>query len=371
MLKMPVLERARHVGQLLWIGFEGTSLSPALVRLLKEVEPGGIVLFARNIENAPQVRALTDALYRTLTIPPFIALDQEGGRVNRLRGIIGPTPACFTLANGSTPDLSVRRHAEATSLAMKSLGFNVNFAPVLDLSGPRSLNGIGDRSYGEDADRVAHLAGLFARVHLRAGVIPVGKHFPGLGGARRDAHLSLPMIRRSRARLLKQDLLPYRRLRGVLPIVMIGHACYPALQGKKVRPASLSSAIVSALLRARVGYRGLALTDDLVMGAIDQSLNGGEQALAALDAGGDGLMFCRSEERIREAHAALQRVSETDSSTRVRLLSSWRRIRGTKSRFLIRRRRARYSPGSVARSRLLLETLEAPSASGIDPTARS
>src|SRR5258705_58636 len=129
------------------------------------------------------------------------------------------------------------------------------------------------------------LAGLYAAPPLRAGVVPVGKHFPGLGGAGGDTHQILPLVTRTRTRLLREDLLPYRRLRATLPMVMIGHAFYPTLQGKIEQPASLASGIVTTLLRRQVGYRGLVITDDLEMGAVDQSLDGGAQAMAALRAG--------------------------------------------------------------------------------------
>ncbi len=365
------LELQDRVGQLLWIGFDGTTFGPALRRLVASVRPGGVILFSRNLLDPGQIRALTDALYRALPVPPFIALDQEGGRVNRLKGIVGPTPPVYDLARRPGASADIRRHAEATATALKSLGFNVNLAPVLDLSGPDPGNGIGDRAFGEDPGRVADLARVFLGTHVRAGVIPVGKHFPGLGSARADTHLTLPVIRRSRALLWKRDLLPYRRLRALMPIVMVGHAYYPALQGKRPAPATLSRAVVERLLRRRIGYRGLILTDDLEMGAVDQDLDGGEQARAALEAGSDGLMFCRSEGRILEARDALLRAFAAGDLPSARLNGSLRRILSLKERCLVRRRRTRYSLGSVARSRLILEALGAPAALGPDPTART
>jgi beta-N-acetylhexosaminidase len=358
------------VGQLLWIGFEGTALTPKLERLLRRVRPGGVILFSRNIEDARQVRSLTDALYRSLPIPPFIAVDQEGGRVNRLRPILGPTPASFWLASLPGPAAAVKTHALATITALKSLGFNVNFAPVLDLSGPDPKNGIGDRAFGDDPRRVVDLASIALSVHLRAGVIPVGKHFPGLGSARADTHRTLPVIRRSRQLLWRRDLVPYRRLKRLLPIIMVGHAYYPALQGRRPHPATLARTVVEGLLRKRIGHRGLILTDDLEMGAIDQRLDGAKQARAALGAGSDGLMFCRSEARILEAREGLLRGLESGEITGARIEASLRRVLALKRRYLTTRRRGRLSRGSLARARLLLESLEGPAALGPDPTAR-
>ena len=362
---------AESTGQLLWIGFEGTTWTPALARLLRDVAPGGVILFGRNItSDQRQVRALTDAIHRSSAMPPFIAVDQEGGRVNRLRPVVGPTPACGALASRPDATVAVRRHAEASALALRCLGFDVNFAPVLDLSGPTAPNGIGDRAFAEDPRTVALLAGLFAAAHQRAGVLCVGKHFPGLGGASGDTHAMLPIIQRTRADLLRQDLLPYRRLRGALPAVMIGHACYPALQGPSEQPASLAPAVVTALLRRRIGYRGLVLTDDLEMGAIDQSLDGGAQALAAFRAGADVLMFCRSEDRIRHAAMALRAAAAGGLIPAARLRESLRRVHAARRRWLHGRRRGRYSAGGLARARLVFESLTPMTTAGHDPTAR-
>ena len=361
-----------QVGQLLWIGFEGTTYSKDLARLVKDVAPGGVILFGRNLTADPrQIRALTDALHRALPIPPFIALDQEGGRVSRLREVIGATAPPAALAARCDATVAVRRQSEATAVVLCGLGFNVNFAPVLDLSAPDARNGIGDRAFGDAPRSVALLAGLFAAAHTRSGVLPVGKHFPGLGGAQADTHLSLPVIRRTRAALLRQDLLPYRRLRRSLPILMIGHACYPAVQGRSDQPASLSPAVIEGLLRRTLGYRGLVLTDDLEMGAIDQSLPAGAQALMAFQAGSDGLMFCRSEDRIRQASAALVAAVQAGEISPARLRASLRRVLALKQRPVVRRRRVRLTAAGLARARGQFATLLAgTSTTGPDPTAR-
>jgi beta-N-acetylhexosaminidase len=366
------MDPGQQIGQLLWIGFEDAAFTPRLQRLLRDVQPGGIILFSRNFPaGARGLRVLTDALYRALEVPPFIALDQEGGRVSRLRPLVGPTPSGAELAARADVQLAVRRHGEATALALRTLGFNVNFAPVVDLSTPEAPNGIGDRAFGDDPRTVALLAGLFAAAHQRLGVMTVGKHFPGLGSAVGDTHAMLPVVRRSRADILRADLLPYRRLGARLPAVMIGHACYPALQDRSDQPASLSPAVVAQLLRRRLGYRGLVLTDDLEMGAVDQSVDGGTLAVQAFRAGSDGLMFCRSEERIRLAARALTEAVESGAIAPARLRESLRRIVAHKRRWLTGRRRARYSATALQRARETFEALRPAEPSGIDPTARA
>jgi beta-N-acetylhexosaminidase len=366
------LTPVQQVGQLLWIGFEGTSLTSALARLLRDVQPGAVILFGRNLPPvARRLRALTDAIHRTVAIPPFIALDQEGGRVSRLRALIGPTLTGAALGTRGDAPRAVRRHAEASALALRTLGFNVNFAPVLDLSRPEADNGIGDRAYGDDPLTVSRLAGIFAATHSRAGVVPVGKHFPGLGPAVGDTHAVLPVVRTPRAALLRRDLLPYRRLRRTLPMVMIGHACYPGIQDRDDQPASLSAAVVTSLLRGTLDYRGLVLTDDLEMGAIDQTLGAGALAVAAFRAGSDGLMFCKSEERIRGAAATLLEAARDGRITPARLRASLRRIAALKRRMLVARRRPRFATGGIARARALFGELGPAPVFGADPTART
>jgi beta-N-acetylhexosaminidase len=362
----------QQAGQLLWIGFEGNSIGPALARLLRDVQPGGIILFARNLPaDARRLRSLTDALARAVAIPPFIALDQEGGRVSRLRGMLGQTLTGAALAARADAPAAVRRHAEGTALALRTLGFNVNFAPVLDLSAPEAQNGIGDRAYGDDPRTVSRLAGIFASVHNRLGVIPVGKHFPGLGPAVGDTHAVLPVVRASRSDLMRRHLVPYRRLRRALPAVMIGHACYPAIQERDDQPASLSAPVVTTLLRKSLDYRGLVITDDLEMGAIDQGVGAGALAVLAFRAGSDGLMFCRSEEKIRAAHAMLQEAARDGRIPPERLRASLRRIAALKRRAFGSRRRLRFSAAGMTRAKTLLAGLEPIQVYGADPTHRA
>ncbi len=370
MVKPGDLDAGERAGQFLWIGFEGTEASPPLLRFLRRIGPGGIILFGRNIESPRQVRDLTDALHGALRIPPFIALDQEGGRVNRLMTILGPSPAAFDLASLPGASAALRRHATATCRALRSLGFNVNFSPVLDLSGRESVNGIGDRALGEDPERVTTLARVVIQAMSAAGVLPVGKHFPGLGAALADTHQDLPSIPLSRTRLWSDHLLPYRRLRSRLPMIMVGHAHYPALQGPRPMAASLSRRVVHDLLRVRIGFRGLILTDDLEMGAIDSSIDDGGLALASFDAGSDGLMFCRSAERIGRAHEALARSLEDGGIGPARARASLTRILAMKRKHL-GGRRGRYSEGGLAFARRTFAALGAPAATGLDPTARA
>jgi beta-N-acetylhexosaminidase len=326
------LSDAETAGQLLAVGIEGTCMSEDLRRALSRVSPGAIILFARNLVDAPQVAAFCRDLSRVVSIPPFLAIDQEGGRVNRLKGIFPSLPPNLTLGSGPSAVDLVREHARRTGQGLASLGFNLNFAPVLDLSTAASPNGIGDRAYGSDPEIVARLGGVFLSVQAEEGVLGCGKHFPGLGGGRVDSHQELPTIEAGADDLWERDLLPYRRLKELCPLVMVGHAFYPALQGKTALPATLSRSVIHDLLRARIGYGGLSLTDDLEMGAVDQRRSPGELTLAALEAGNDLMMYCKDWGRVEEAHAALRRALRTGRYPSSRINASLERVFAAKRR---------------------------------------
>jgi beta-N-acetylhexosaminidase len=329
----PDLKTDEHrAGQLLFVGIEGTRLTGDLRSRLEGVCPGGIILFARNLVDSSQVAEFCREISGCLPVPPFLAIDQEGGRVSRLAGILPPIPDNLALARSREPLRGVEEHARQTGRALSLLGFNLNFAPVFDLSDETMPNGIGNRSYGEDPDTVTRLARVFLETQDRERVSGCGKHFPGLGGGRVDSHQDLPVIEHDAERLWERDLLPYRVLRGVTPMVMVGHAYYPALQGPQPRPATLSPEIVTGLLRDRIGYGGVVLTDDLEMGAVDQSRPAGEIVLEALDAGSDLVMYCKSWDRIEAAHAALTKAIRNGRVPASRLEASLTRILSWKRR---------------------------------------
>ena len=322
----PSLDDSQMAGQLLFIGIDGTSLSDELARRLRAVCPGGIILFARNLVDAAQVAAFCRELDALLPVRPFLAIDQEGGRVNRLKGIFPEIPPNLNLAGREDAEDHVRTHGRETGRGLRLLGFNLNFAPVLDLSSAESPNGIGDRAYGSEPRRVAELARIFLEAQRAEAVLGCGKHFPGLGEGRVDSHLELPVIAKSSAELWTSDLVPYRELRDLLPIIMVGHAFYPDLQGSAPRPATLSEPIVQLLLRERIGYRGVILTDDLEMGAVDQKADPGEVAWHALQAGNDMMMYCKSWERVEAAHHYLHRRIRSGSLPTRRLNGSLERL---------------------------------------------
>ena len=283
-------------GQVLLVGLPGPELDPATAAMLRRVQPGGYILFTRNIKSPAGLRKLTDDLRNLSRVEPIITVDQEGGRVSRLKAIGNESPGATQLRLRNDPAL-VRRHAALTARLLRLFGFNLDLCPVLDLclNGDETVdNSLRGRCYGETVEQVVRLAGAFNSELRAGGVLSCGKHFPGYTSAREDAHQSLPVIERTRDELDAVELGPFREMVNVLDSVMVCHAHYPCLELDGARPASLSGKVINGLLREELDFRGLVMTDDLDMGAILNAY-GLEQALhLALAAGADLAMICHS-----------------------------------------------------------------------------
>lgn len=312
------------VGQFLFVGFPGTELTDSTRRMLETVRPGGVVLFTRNLELAEQARALTRVLKQELPRAPIVAIDQEHGRVNRLRNIVGELPTIAELKR----DNAVEEFARKMGTDLSGLGINLNFAPVLDLElfDAQTDNALRDRCWGRTAAEAQPWATAFVRGLQGAGVAACVKHFPGLGGARLDSHDHLPTITRSREELLGEDVQAFVEMLPHVGAVMVGHGHYPVFDGDRPLPASLSRRIVTGLLREKLGFGGLVVTDDLEMGAISRIGGFGEAVVEAFGAGADVLLVCHREEKILAAHEALTRAVEAGRITTMRLAESQRRM---------------------------------------------
>ena len=256
-----------NAGDFLFIGFGESRMTAALSKLLRRVRPAGVILFRRNLSTPEGTRKLTDAVCVALGYRPFVAIDQEGGTVSRLRAFGFDFPTALDLARTGRAS-SAENQARLMGRALRMLGVNVNFAPVVDLSPPDSKNGIGTRSFSTDPAVAARYAGAFLRGLKKEGVLGCLKHFPGLGSTASDSHLTLPASHRSASALLRRDVEPFRLLAKSAPFVMFGHAWYPAFSGKEKIPADLDFKIATTLLRGRAGFRGVALSDDLAMKAV-------------------------------------------------------------------------------------------------------
>lgn len=275
------------------MGVEGLELTADERRFIHKAQPGGFILFARNLESPAQTNELLRALQSLVDEPCFFSIDQEGGRVDRLKKYMPPLPAMLKTA-GKGPT-AVREHARLSARVLSEIGFNMNFAPVLDLFSPFK-NGIEDRCFDSDPAKVAKLGRAYLTETAKHGVPGTLKHFPGLGRGECDSHADLPFILIKRERMEEEDLLPFRANMDSSPFVMVAHAFYPDYEENDDRPipASMSRNIVTRLLRKELGFKGLAMTDDLLMGALRGFGEMPELCEQALVAGEDLLLICRN-----------------------------------------------------------------------------
>jgi beta-N-acetylhexosaminidase len=293
------------LGQLILTGVPGYELDSESAALFRRIQPGGFILFGRNIQSAPQLRKLIDDLRDLSEIQPIITIDQEGGRVSRLRLIGNEPPNAQQLRDRGDVSL-VRRHGEITGRLLRLFGFNLDLCPVLDISfDDEADNSLRGRSYGKTVEQVVELAGAFNGGLRGEGILSCGKHFPGYSAAVVDAHHDLPKIERSRAELDREELAVFRQFVDTVDSMMICHGWYPAFNAAK-RPASLSPEIVTQLLREEFRFEGLIMTDDLDMGAILNEYDLDETIRFAIEAGNDWVMICHRVAEIAKVHSVLR-----------------------------------------------------------------
>ena len=319
-------EPRRMVGQLMVVGFEGLEPSASLLERVSAGQVGGVILFARNIESPGQVARLNSQLLEAAPadVPLLVSGDQEGGRVQRLREPMTRWPPMATLGRLDDVDLT-RGVGEAMGRDLAAIGFNLDFAPVLDVVSTPENTVIGNRSFGEDPQRVSSHGLALAQGLLGSGVLPCFKHFPGHGGPVADSHHTLPHEERTLEELRALDLLPFSRaVEAGLPLIMTAHVVYEALD--KENPGTLSRRICHDLLREEMGFHGALISDDLEMKAISGGCGPGEAALAALMAGVDLLLMCEAEERQVEALDFIVQRAEMDEEVRVRLAEAGARV---------------------------------------------
>src|ERR1044071_4519025 len=308
--------KADCVGQLIMTGVPGKELDAETGRLFRRVQPGAYILFGRNIESASQLRKLIDDLRDLSEIEPIITVDQEGGRVSRLRLIGSEPPNAQQLRDRNDVDL-IRRHGEITGRLLRLFGFNLDLCPVLDISfDDEADNSLRGRCYGKTAEQVVRNAGAFNSALRGQGIGSCGKHFPGYSAASSDAHYELPRIDRTREQLDQNEVAVFREFIGrdapahrpyrEIESMMICHGWYPCFEPEKT-PATLSHRIVTDLLRSELGFDGLVMTDDLDMGAILTGFRLEDTIRLAIAAGNDVAMICH---RIPEV-GNVQRILNT------------------------------------------------------------
>lgn len=325
----------RHrIGQLLIAGFEGEQLPVELKALAREFDLGGVILFARNISEPGQVADLChDAARLAADVPAWVSVDQEGGRVARLRAPFTEWPPMATLGRSGDVHLA-RQFARALAAELKAVGISLDFAPVLDVhTNPRNPV-IGDRALAEKAAEVARLGSAIVRALQDAGLAACGKHFPGHGDTTADSHLELPLIEHPPERLRELEFLPFRAaIDARVATIMTAHVLVPALDER--RPATLSKRIVTGILREELGYDGVILSDDLEMKALANDYTVSESAVHAVESGCDGVLICPGDhDRQAAALEALIHAVEDGRLPLSRVEDALRRQQRTKERFL-------------------------------------
>jgi beta-N-acetylhexosaminidase len=291
-------------GQLIMTGVPGKELDPESAKLFRKVQPGAFILFGRNIATAPQLRKLIDDLRDLSEVEPIITIDQEGGRVSRLRLIGNEPPNAQQFRDKDDVDL-IRRHGDITGRLLRVFGFNLDLCPVLDISfDDNADNSLRGRCYGKTVEQVVRNTGAFNDAMRAQGIASCGKHFPGYSAATCDAHYELPKIDRTREQLEKEELAVFRQTSARVDSMMICHGWYPCFEPQKT-PATLSRRIITDLLRDDMKFDGLIMTDDLDMGAILNGYRLEDTIRLAIAAGNDFMMICHRIPEIENVHRIL------------------------------------------------------------------
>jgi len=341
--KLYSLPLEQQIGQLLFIGLPGPELDEQTRDLITEIQPGGIIIFGRNVAGPEQLRSLLDGARELVATPPLCGVDQEGGLVDRLRRIFTPMPAARTIRQHG--DLAAARAlGRITGEVLRMLGFNINFAPVMSImTEDRDLlsNGLYSRSFGRSPGEVLGYTTVYMRGLQGAGCLGCLKHFPGIGAGEVDSHEEIPVVQLSHDDLIAQDLAPYielfQRRDDRVRCVMVSHGGFPNIDIKEemtgglLEPASLNRNIVTKLLRQELGYKHLVITDDLEMGAILRHYEIGDAAVKATLAGEDMLLICATPEKIRRGHEALLAAARNGRLPQQRIQHSLQRIAQTKT----------------------------------------
>ena len=310
---------------LLGIGITGTSLTDLERRIVRESTPCAVVLFGRNVGEADELRELV-AEIKSLApaAPPLFMIDEEGGRVDRLRHLIPGLPSAQAFAEGEEPVALSRWCGRVIGMALRFFDVEVDLAPVVDIRGNDSPKGLERRMFGSDAESVVELAGAFIRGLHATGTAACLKHFPGIGLGSGDPHYGATVMDLSLEALTGRDLVPFAKLGNEAGAIMIGHGTYPQIDDPHT-PATLSRRLSRGLLDA-IGFEGLAMTDDMEMHAVSDLASYETLSERALMAGSDVVLFCSHIERIPELQAAMTGMVKGNTALEARVAEARRKV---------------------------------------------
>jgi beta-N-acetylhexosaminidase len=326
----------KKIGQMLMIGFHGTTLSDELKEMILEFGIGGVIIFSRNIESREQIKELCYSLQRFSVqnneIPLFISIDQEGGRVFRLKPPFRQYPSSAELGRIGSEAI-VNSNALAMADELVELGINMNMAPVLDVNTNTENPIIGDRSFSPDPDVVSRLGACVITAFHEKGIIAVGKHFPGHGDTSSDSHIELPVVNHSLKRLEEIEFKPFiHAFKTGLRVVMTAHVLYPELDPDY--SATMSDSIINGTLREKQGFDGIVITDDMEMKAISNRYTIEDAGILSIHAGADILLICHSRDKQLTMHESLLEAVEGGEIEGERIDKSLNRLIKLKKDFI-------------------------------------
>lgn len=332
--KVEQMSLSEKVGQLFQIGFSGFDLDAEIEAMIKDYYIGGVIYFSRNIKNLEQTARLSNqlqslALNSGSKLPLFISIDQEGGSVSRLKGATN-FPSNMTLGVVNDKQLT-NKIGKTVGSELKNLGININLAPVLDVNNNPNNPVIGVRSFGSDPKLVAELGKAYIEGIQSEGVIATAKHFPGHGDTETDSHLELPTINHDKERLNKIELYPFKKaIKAGVKSIMVAHIYFPAFEKEKGIPATLSKSVLTDLLRKKMNFKGLIITDCMEMKAIADNFGTAEGAVRAIKAGSDIVLVSHTYAEQKKAVKAVIEAIEKGRISENRIDESVKRIIKTK-----------------------------------------
>ncbi len=331
-MSVPGLES--RLGELLIVGLPGTELGPEVEEALRRIRPSGVILFAANLTDADQAARLARAAHERLgtpELPALVSADEEGGMVSQLSAFWEVPPSARAVASSGGPPL-VKDLAQRTARRLLALGVNMNFAPVLDIDSNPANPVIGIRSFGVTASLVTASGRAAIEGMQAAGIIPVVKHFPGHGDTSLDSHVALPVVTADEARMNLRELRPFEAaVNWGVPVVMTAHVHVPAFEPDPKHPGTISRRVVTCLLRERLRFNGVIITDALEMAGVTSIAPYGEIAVRAIEAGCDLLLYSKLSPGPEEALAALREALRSGRLSEERVASSLGRIRALRA----------------------------------------
>jgi beta-N-acetylhexosaminidase len=333
-LRMAAMSLDEKIGQVLFFGFEGVALDPQAIEIIERYKPGGLIVMGGNVKSVPQLLELVNSLKAEASkngIPAFISVDEEGGRVNRMPPELKNLPPARKIGKTGSADIADSVGGLIAD-ELRAFGFNMDFAPVLDIWSNPENTVIGDRALGTDAETVGRLGVRIMKGIASGGVIPVVKHFPGHGDTAADSHKELPVSDRSLKSLEDLELKPFEEaIANGADAVMVAHILLPQLDANY--PSSLSKALITDILRNQMKFDGLVVTDDMTMGAISKNYGLAEAAVTSFQAGSDMILVVNCYDDEIAVAEALKDAVGSGKITQERLDESVYRILKLKEKY--------------------------------------